>query len=252
MTLSIFGSCASVCLILSAAPNSSVPTSDHDIEQPVPTSVPTSDHDIEQPGEPIVDDDESIETATPDPTPPAVNPGDSDGPGDPVVAEQAGVGGPIPFGAAAVLEVGGNGTFAATADFWYLRARPFVGWFVADGIQLTFGNDIIFGQNTGEPLRIAFTAMLEPSAHFPVRKRVWIALGVGVGVSYARVEQRAKVGGVLTPRLGMDMLVGRSGMFHLSPIVTLTTSEVVNPTSRTLGSGNRIAGGVEIGYGALF
>ena len=59
-----------------------------------------------------------------------------------------------------------------------------------------------------------FGAMLEPSYHLPVSDRLFVFLGIGFGLRYA---EDPGVDFALRPKLGVDILVGRSGI--LKPAV---------------------------------
>jgi len=205
----------------------------------------TSPNQIAQPHEPAVDDDANLETATPDPTPPAR-------PVDPesatlAVVEQAGVGGPVPYGAAGVLEVGGAGlVWADDASVW-ANLRPFAGLFVADAIQLTLANDLVFTWSEGQDLAVALAYTIEPSLHLGLVDRLWLAVGIGGGLAYDGVRAAA----LGNARLGLDVLVGRSGMLHLHGVGMLASEPLASPASTDVGT-TQWRVGFEIAYAALF
>jgi hypothetical protein len=209
----------------------------------------SSRHEIGQPGEPARDDDETIEGADPDPTPKPVPVGGEQprAPVDPDVVEQAGVGGPVPYGAAGVLEVGGAGSVSLTQETGSVRLRPFIGWFVYDGVELTFSNDILFVNGLDDELRVAVRVMLEPSVHFPIEDRLWLAVGIGAGLMY----NGDTVGAAVEPRVGVDLLVGRSGLLHISLLATFTTTDLVGPAGGRQ-PGDRMLGGLELAYAVMF
>ena len=57
-----------------------------------------------------------------------------------------------------------------------------------------------------------FTGLIEPSVHLPVAESLFAFLGLGVGGTY---EQSVGGGLALAPRIGMNALVGRSGILTL-------------------------------------
>lgn len=206
---------------------------------------PSSRHEIGQPGERITDDDTSLATATDDPTPAAVAPS-FDQPVELDVVEQAGVGGPVPYAAANVLETGGTASLSIDDLSAAGVLRPYVGWFPVDGFELTYANDLAF-RYAGDQIQAAFAATVEPSGHFPVAPRLWIALGCGLGILW----NGSDAGFEAVPRVGLDVLVGRSGMLHVSVLGTIATAPLFS-----IVPGDQVAGhwrvGGELGYSVLF
>ncbi len=181
-----------------------------------------------------------------DPTPPAVSPS-LGGTVATIVVEQAGVGGPITYGAAGVLETGGYASVAASDLGAVGILRPYVGWFVTDGFELSLANDLVFRHVDDTGLQVTFAGTLEPSGHIPLVTRLWLAIGCGVGVLWNGIE----AGFLATPRLGLDLLVGRSGMLHMNAVAALATTPLLpSLLYEPIGSQWRV--GVEIGYSALF
>ena len=203
----------------------------------------SSPNEVAQPDEVPQDDDMTLETATPDPTPEVPMPLQR----ETVVAdvvEQAGIGGPTAFASAGVLEVGGTGALLATGEFLSLRFAPFVGWFFADGFELTYSHElrltIVEGERTFSTL-----AVLELSGHLKFGNRLLGFLGVGPGLLYAEGAAFA-----LKSRLGLDVLVGRSGIFRPAGFVTYATRELFEAGFE--GTGSKVGYGVEFSYSAMF
>ncbi len=205
----------------------------------------SSANEVVQPHERPTDDDVSLEHATPDPTPPV--------PGllqrreaELDVIEQAGVGGPVAYASAGVLEVGGMGALTFGESFWQARFAPFVGWFVADGLELTYLHEIS-GARVGDQNRIATAAYVEPSGHVRLNDRLLAFAGVAPGVLY----NGADWGFTVRARAGVDVLVGRSGIFRPALTFTWATVDLHDATGGQL-VGLRRMGGLEVSYAAMF
>lgn len=206
----------------------------------------SSPNEVVQPTELPSDDDESLEHATPDPTPqvPVVLQREGAEPAVDVI-EQAGVGGPIAFASAGVLEVGGSGALIATSEYVMARLGPTIGWFVYDGVELAYTHEIYGGTHVGG-FGLASLAVIDVSVHTRINDRLLGFVGLGPGLSYN--GETAGLGG--KARLGLDVLVGRSGLFRPATFYTLTTNPLVDlrgtPTEQNWQYG------LELEYAALF
>jgi hypothetical protein len=204
-----------------------------------------SAHDEQKPL--VQDDDVDPATATPDPAPPVPTvlehaPRES----RVTVAEQAGVGGPLSYGSAMVLEVGGSGSLSMTDKHLYLRMAPYVAWFVLDGLQLSYMHEIyVLKQN--ENYRLATAPMLGASAHMRVTDRLLVSLGPECGALY-----NGDAWGVLGRiRLGLDILVGRSGVLHPSMYGAWSSVDTIDAAGTTV-FGQHLSLGFDIAYAAMF
>lgn len=188
-----------------------------------------------------------------DPTPPAARPaGPQAG-----ITKQAGVGGTQAYGRAGVLELGGSLGFTAAEDFAQFNATPSIGWFFADNIQLSALLGITYSSmtttvNTGagtediESSSTLLSFVIEPSYHLPFSDTVFGFLGVGAGfgmVSNSVGEADSDdTGFLISPRLGMNFMVGRSGVLSPYLHVDYTTGEILQ-----VPGGNAVA--VNVAYG---
>jgi hypothetical protein len=205
----------------------------------------SSANEVVQPHERPTDDDVSLERATPDPTPPVPailqrREAELD------VIEQAGVGGPVAYASAGVLEVGGMGALTFGESFWQARFAPFVGWFVADGLELTYLHEIT-GARVGGQSRVATSVYVEPSGHVRLTDRLLAFAGVAPGVLY----NGADWGFTVRARAGVDVLVGRSGIFRPALAFTWATVDLHDAAGGQL-VGLRRLGGLEVSYAAMF
>jgi hypothetical protein len=196
---------------------------------------------------PVRDDDVDLATATPDPAPPVPTvlehaPRES----RVTVVEQAGVGGPLSYGSATVLEVGGSGSLSMAGKHLYLRMAPYVAWFVLDGLSLSYVHEIYVTKQDAR-YRVATAPMLAASVHFRVTDRLLVSTGPEFGALYNGDEW-----GVLGRiRLGLDILVGRSGVLHPSIYGAWASADTIDAAGTTV-FGQHLSLGFDIAYGAMF
>jgi hypothetical protein len=144
-----------------------------------------------------------------DTAPPVASPAVALPPGG--VVEQAGVGGDTGYGRAGVLELGGSAGLVMSSGITDLNIAPSIGWFVADNLELS-GILGVTHVEADTSSATVWQALVEPSYHLPINRSVFGFLGMGIGAAY---EQKLGAGLAVAPRLGMNLLVGRSGV--LSP-----------------------------------
>jgi hypothetical protein len=168
---------------------------DEEITQPGSPTAPPNDGDLPTPQS---DADPQPEVATPGPPPGGI-------------VRQAGVGGVTGYGRAGVLELGGSASFRAGNDFQQAAISPSIGWFVADNFQISGMFDLGYVA-TDDDSAMLTSLLLEPSYHVPFNRSVFGFIGIGLGG--AHVEDLG-LGFATAPRIGANVLVGRSGI--LSP-----------------------------------
>jgi hypothetical protein len=161
--------------------------------------------------------EEAIESEAAEPLPP---PESTDEPRPPValpsrppegIVRQAGVGGQTGYGRAGVLELGGFAGMTAASGFLATNINPTLGWFFADNMQIS----AILGLahvRTDDDSATMVSVLAEPSYHVPFNRSVFGFLGLGIGTAY---QQEQGLGFALAPRIGANIMVGRSGV--LSP-----------------------------------
>ncbi len=206
----------------------------------------SSVNEVEQPGERATDDDTSLETATPDPTPRVPEVLQRDGGAELDVVEQGGVGGPVAYASAGVLEVGGSGSLFATDENVGLRFAPFVGWFVLDGLQLSYVHDVFGGKVGEDGTYFGTLALVELSGHFRINDRLLALVGAGPGYLFNGDDHGFAVKG----RVGLDVLIGRSGIFRPDLYAVWGTAPMVPAVSTVPPS--QWGYGLEISYGVMF
>lgn len=154
------------------------------------------------------------DAAPPVPTPaiPGIN-------GD--VVEQAGVGGTVGYGRAGVLELGGAAGLTLAQDIRAINFSPSVGWFLVDNFELSAIFDVS-NMKAGTESATLWSALVEPSFHLPFNRGMFGFVGMGIGAAY---QNKLGAGMAVAPRLGMDFLVGRSGILRPSLSYEYTTHD---------------------------
>lgn len=206
----------------------------------------SSPNEVVQPEEVAGDDDVTLEGATPDPTPevPSLLQREHTAPVVDVI-EQVGVGGPTAFGSAGVFEVGGSGALIASSDYVMAKFAPTVGLFIYDGIQLSYMHEVYGGTATAG-VGVTTFAVLDVTAHLPVNDRLLGFCGLGPGLSYN--GETLGIGG--KARCGLDVLVGRSGIFRPAAFFTITSNPIVD--LRGTPTGGEWQYGLDLAYAAMF
>lgn len=188
----------------------------------------------------------------PHPTPPGLEGG---GEFQVEMEEQAGTGGDVAYASKGVVEIGGHGTAEVAGDFTNISIRPFAGWFLADNFQLSGILELAWSQvDYTDPLTdesssessTLFGLYAEPSYHLPFSERTLGFLGVGLGPTYDSQE----FGFSVRPRLGLDLLVGRSGIFRPALEVTYSTVDVVSRNNQNL-VGVSTTYGISFGFSTM-
>jgi hypothetical protein len=138
------------------------------------------------------------------------------------VARDAGVGSPLAYGRQSVLEFGGMLSLSHRSETTELGASPSLGYFLFDGFQLTlftlFRVIHVSGDDQapeGSPEADGQTdwviqPLVEPSYHLALNDMLYVFAGAGLGLSFA---EDPTVDFVVRPRIGLDVLIGRSAIF---------------------------------------
>jgi hypothetical protein len=167
------------------------------------------------------------------------------------VTEQAGIGGTQAYGRAGVLELGGSFGFTGASNYTSLSINPTLGWFFIDNVEISAIVGVNYNKiadKSGTVLRL----LLEPSFHLPLSQTAWAFLGVGAGVaSVPNPAGDTTSGFALSPRLGANILVGRSGLFSPALFVDYTSGGSVSTPQGTVIAVNT-AYGVQAGYTVMW
>lgn len=139
------------------------------------------------------------------------------------VVQQAGVGGQVGYGRAGVLELGGAAGLTLAQDIRAVNFSPSIGWFLVDNFELSAILDVT-NLKAGEESATLWSALLEPSFHVPFNRSMFGFFGMGVGAAYV---SQLGTGAAVAPRIGMDFLVGRSGILRPSLSYEYTTHDAM-------------------------
>ena len=184
--------------------------------------------------------------STNEPRPTAPTPFDG---ADTKLVKQAGIGSEVAYGRAGVLELGGGVTFSGSRDGTLLSVAPTIGWFFADNFELSaiaaFTHNRIGQSNSNS----YFTALLEPSAHIPIVDSLFLFGGLGAGLGYD--VNRKSTGFALAPRLGANIMVGRSGVLTPSATWNFATNSAVQTQQGTMLALNNTYG-INVNYTVMW
>jgi hypothetical protein len=167
------------------------------------------------------------------------------------VVQQAGVGGTTGYGRAGVLEVGGSAGLTFAGDLLALRIAPSIGWFFMNNIELSaiVGLNYARTQSNGNTTHAtSLNILVEPSIHIPVSRTFFIFGGLGLGLAYA---DGPGAGFALAPRLGVNVMVGRSGVFTPAATFIYSTSGAVETPQGTLLTASTSLG-INLGYTVMW
>lgn len=151
-----------------------------------------------------------------DVAPPVASPGMPSG----GVVSQAGVGGVVGYGRAGVLELGGSAGFAFASDYRNINISPTIGWFLADNFEISAIASVANIKQGDASSSTLWSALLEPSYHLPFNRSVFGFLGLGAGAAHV---SGLGTGFAIAPRIGANLMVGRSGVLTPSLSYQYTT-----------------------------
>jgi len=169
------------------------------------------------------------------------------------VVRQAGVGGPTAYARGGVLELGGDLSYVGANNFQQLSVTPSVGFFITDNLELSALLGVSYSDVTdsaaGNVKKTAVTALIEPSFHLPIVDQLFAFVGLGLGVNY---NKGFGTGFALAPRVGFNVMVGRSGV--LTPAFNVNWSS--NSALETSDGQKLVAVhttlGASLGYSVMF
>lgn len=162
--------------------------------------------------------------------------------GTPDIVEQAGVGGSKTYGHAGVIEIGGSAAFTGASNYTQISINPRVGYFLMDNIEVSgiLGLNHMSAPNFGNTM---ISLMVEPSAHVPMTRTMFGFAGLGLGPSYA---EEGGLGVTVAPRLGLNFLVGRSGIVTPALHVQYNTQDAATtPMGTVVDTGTSYGLGVD-------
>jgi len=131
---------------------------------------------------------------------------------------------PIPksrFARAGTWEAGASLGFTSAEEAAGGNLTPSIGWFLANNIELSGLFGLHYVRANGQDATMV-SALVEPSYHLPFGRTTYGLLGLGVGGAYV---EEAGLGFALAPRVGANILLGRSGILTPSLAYQYTTND---------------------------
>jgi hypothetical protein len=135
--------------------------------------------------------------------------------GDAEIGVGAGMGSDLAYAEKSVVELGGMLAITHASQTTILRLAPSAGYFVFDSLELTLFPEFSVIDVSGTT-DVSIGVMIEPSYHIAFSDTLYGFGGVGFGIRYS---DDPGVDFALRPALGVDIMVGRSGI--LKPLVFL-------------------------------
>ncbi len=135
------------------------------------------------------------------------------------------------------FEVGGSVSGSWTSELFSIGMSPSLGYFISDGFELSLIGDLNYqnlaASGGGREAALRFSLLAEPSYHFVISKLLALFGGLGVGVAYS--GDRAAFD--LEPRIGVNINVGRSGVFTPEISVPILFGARADPSAANVTAG---------------
>jgi hypothetical protein len=163
------------------------------------------------------------------------------------------------YGHAGVFELGGFVDFTGASSFTSIQVSPTAGFFVYDNLELTGIMGFNYVHQTFDVGGVEVSnhktivrVLGEPSYHFAVTSNTWLFLGIGAGVASVPVgNDRSSVGFDVAPRVGANLLIGRSGILSPAFFIDYTTGEALQTSGSSI-LGVNTTYGMQAGYTVLW
>lgn len=121
-----------------------------------------------------------------------------------------------------VRELGGAISMTKANAFTQIGVAPTFGWFFVDYVELSILPSIEYVKTFNTPSKARYSVVLEPSFHAHVGGPVFAFFGAGGGVAY---EQASGGGLAIAPRIGLNFLIGGSGVLKLAATYVYTATK---------------------------
>lgn len=141
----------------------------------------------------------------------------------PVVVDDTKVEGTLTYGRAGVRELGTAAGLSIAQDIRAVNFSPSFGWFINDNFELSGILDVT-NLKAGSASSTMWSALAEPSFHFPVNNSVFGFFGMGLGVAFVNELGAALA---VAPHLGLDVMVGKTGILRPSLSYQYTTHDAM-------------------------
>lgn len=180
------------------------------------------------------------------------------------LVRQAGIGGPVSYARGGVLELGGGLSYLSGHHYTNLSVTPSVGYFITNNFELSVLTTLAYNRSPNPDGNVghntSLVAVVEPSVHLPIVDHLFVFAGLGAGVAYHQQAATA-VGFALAPRVGFDVMVGRSGVLTPSFNVNWSTNSVTPKAQEAVKADSNVNGrlvavrtllGASIAYKVMF
>lgn len=129
-----------------------------------------------------------------------------------------------PYSDAGVVELGASAGLTIASNLRDINFSPSLGWFLQDNFELSA---ILSVSNVkaGNESSTVWSALVEPSFHIPMNQQLYGFVGVGIGAAYIDPLGTALA---VAPRVGMNFLVGHSGILTPSLSYEYTTHDAMS------------------------
>ncbi len=167
------------------------------------------------------------------------------------IVRQAGVGGTTAYARAGVLEFGGSAGLTYAGDLFNFRLSPTLGWFFMNNVEISGIVSLNYARTSTNGVSTHATSLnilVEPSVHLPLSDVFFIFGGLGLGLAYA---DGPGAGFALAPRVGVNLMVGRSGVFTPALNLVYSTSGAVDTPQGTLLTAST-SFGINLGYTVMW
>lgn len=121
-----------------------------------------------------------------------------------------------------VKELGGAVSITNANVFTQIGVQPTFGWFFIDYVQLSLLPSVEYVKTFSQPSKSRYSVLLEPSFHAHVGGPVFVFFGAGGGVAY---ERETGGGLAIAPRIGLNFLIGGSGVLKLAASYVFTATK---------------------------
>ena len=121
-----------------------------------------------------------------------------------------------------VFEMGGSLSIVRANAFTQIGAVPTFGWFFIDYVQVSLLPSVEYVKTAKSPGKSRLATLLESSFHVHVGGPVFAFFGAGAGAAY---EKETGFGLAIAPRIGLNFLIGGSGVLKLAATYVYTATK---------------------------
>ncbi len=127
------------------------------------------------------------------------------------------------YARAGVRELGAAAGLSLAQDIRAVNFSPSIGWFLMDNFQLSAILDVT-NLKAGGASSTMWSALAEPSFHFLINQSMFGFFGLGIGAAWVNELGTAMA---VAPHLGLDVMVGKTGILRPSLSYQYTTHDAM-------------------------